>query len=270
MFTFAMVQWALDARQTGDTTQWQDRFFTAVAISLLQSGRLWIVYLALEPTVRRFWPDGLISWTRVVSGDWRDPLVGWHVLAGVACGVVLNGTLELFRLSPLFLGEGPPAAESYVLSFVTGGGAFASGLVRAWPNGLNTGLFLVFCYALGRQLLRRDFYASIAVVVLLSALIAREFVSGSNLALGLTFMVCLSILLVIMLRAFGMLASACTFAMNQFFDATPLTFDLHAWYAYFVIWTFALIAALVIYGYTISRAGQPLFGRRLLGEHADA
>ncbi len=63
MFTFAMVQWVLDARQAGDTTAWQDRLFTAVAISLLQSGRLWIFYLALEPTVRRFWPAGLVSWT---------------------------------------------------------------------------------------------------------------------------------------------------------------------------------------------------------------
>jgi serine/threonine-protein kinase len=237
---------------------------------LLQSGRLWIFYLALEPTVRRFWPDAMISWTRLVSGDWRDPLVGWHVLAGVACGVILHGTLVIFRLIPLALGDGSPAPASEVLHFITGGGVFAGGLVRSFPNGLSTALFLVFCYALGRQLLRRDFYASAAVVVLLSALIAREFVSGGNIVWGLTFMVCLSTLLVIMLRAFGMLASAWTFAMNQFFDITPLTFDFHAWYAYAVIWTFALIAALVIYGYTISRAGQPLFGRRLLGEHAEA
>ena len=108
MFTLAMVQWTLEARQVGDFTSWQDRFFTAVAISMLQAGRLWIFYLALEPTVRRFWPEGLISWTRLVSGDWRDPLVGWHILAGVACGVIVNGTLVLIRLTPLILGKGPP------------------------------------------------------------------------------------------------------------------------------------------------------------------
>ena len=134
----------------------------------------------------------------------------------------------------------------------------------------HTALFLVFCYALGRQLLRRDFYASTAVVVLLSAVIAREFVSGDKLALGLTFMVCISVLIVIMLRAYGMLASACCFGVNQLLDVTPLTFDFHAWYAYAVLWTFAIFAALIVYGYTISRAGQPLFGRHLLGEHADA
>ena len=119
-------------------------------------------------------------------------------------------------------------------------------------------------------MLRRDFYASTAVVVLLSAVIAREFVSGDNIVIQLTFMFCLSTLLVIMLRAFGLLASACCFAVHALLDVTPLTFDFHAWYAYAVLWTFAVIAALVIYGYIISRAGQPLFGRHLLGEHADA
>jgi hypothetical protein len=270
MFTLAMVQWALAAKQIGDTTIWQNRFFTAVGISLLQAGRLWIFYLALEPTVRRFWPDGLISWTRLLSGDWRDPLVGWHILAGVACGVVVNGTLLLFRMTSIVLGEGLSAPATYVLSFINTGGVFAGALVRAAPNGLSTALFIVFIYAFGRQLLRRDIYASTVVVVLLSAVISRGFINEGNIALQLTLLFLLSTLVVIMLRAFGMLASACCFAVHALLDQTPLTFDFHTWYAYTVLWTFAIIATLTIYGYTISRAGRPLFGRALLGEHADA
>jgi serine/threonine-protein kinase len=270
MFTLAMVQWALEAKQVGDTGIWENRFFTAVAISMLQAGRLWIYYLALEPTVRRFWPGGLISWTRLVSGDWRDPLVGWHILAGVACGVIVHGSLVLLRLTPIFLGHGPSGPAAYALNFINDGGVFAGALVRSLPNGLNTALFLVFCFALGRQLLHRDFYASTAVVVLLSAVIMNEFVSGGNIRLQLTFMFCLSTLIVIMLRGFGLLASACCFAVNQLLDVTPLTFDFHVWYAYAVLWTFTIFAAFIVYGYTISRAGQPLFGRTLLGEHADA
>jgi hypothetical protein len=141
--------------------------------------------------------------------------------------------------------------------------------VRAAPNGLSTALFIVFIYAFGRQLLHRDIYASAAVVVLLSAVISREFVSGEHVAWQLAFLLLLSTLIVIMLRAFGMLASACCFAVHQLLDFTPLTFDFHTWYAYTVIWTLAIIATLTIYGYLISRAGQPLFGRALLGEHAE-
>ena len=50
--------------------------------------------------MRRYWPAGMISWSRLIAGDWRDPLVGWHVLAGVACGVVLQLTLVSYRLCP--------------------------------------------------------------------------------------------------------------------------------------------------------------------------
>ena len=177
----------------------------------------------------------------------------------------------LFRLMPLALGDGPPAPAADVLDFITGGGVFAGALVRSVPNGLSTALFLVFCYALGRQLLRRDFYASTAVVVLLSAADRARVRQRRQHRLGVDvhgLPVDAARHHVARLRHAG--ERLLTFAMNQFFDITPLTFDFHAWYAYAVIWTFALIAALVIYGYTISRAGQPLFGRSLLGEHADA
>ena len=36
--------------------------------------------------MRRRWPQTLISWTRVLAGRLRDPLVGRDVLVGAACG----------------------------------------------------------------------------------------------------------------------------------------------------------------------------------------
>lgn len=35
----------------------------------------WLMYMALEPYVRRRWPDMLIGWSRLLAGDYRDPLV---------------------------------------------------------------------------------------------------------------------------------------------------------------------------------------------------
>ncbi len=42
--------------------------------ALLGAGVLGMLYLALEPYVRRLWPDALISWTRLLGGRLRDPL----------------------------------------------------------------------------------------------------------------------------------------------------------------------------------------------------
>jgi hypothetical protein len=52
----------------------------AIFLLLGRTFRLTLYYLAMEPFVRRIWPTALISWTRAVSGGWRDPLVGRDLL----------------------------------------------------------------------------------------------------------------------------------------------------------------------------------------------
>ena len=55
---------------------------------------LWLTYLGLEPYVRRFSPDSLIGWTRLVAGSWRDPRVGRDVMIGVAAGLAMTRRLR--------------------------------------------------------------------------------------------------------------------------------------------------------------------------------
>ena len=57
-----------------------------VAMEVFAAACIWLFYIAVEPYVRRLWPHTLISWTRLVAGQFRDPLVGRHVLLG-ALGV---------------------------------------------------------------------------------------------------------------------------------------------------------------------------------------
>jgi hypothetical protein len=39
-------------------------------------------YLALEPYIRRTWPELLVSWARILSGEFTDPLVGRDLIFG--------------------------------------------------------------------------------------------------------------------------------------------------------------------------------------------
>src|SRR5262249_36512518 len=71
---------------------------------------VWVLYLALEPWVRRRWPQTMISWSRYTVKGWRDPLVGRDLLYSVGIGVVL-GLLDLLQsvlrgpsVPPLFPG----------------------------------------------------------------------------------------------------------------------------------------------------------------------
>ena len=59
----------------------------------MQRAILWMLYLALEPYGRRFWPDGLLGWTRLLSGHVRDPRIGREILIGC----VFGGALMLAR-----------------------------------------------------------------------------------------------------------------------------------------------------------------------------
>jgi hypothetical protein len=76
-----------------------------VCWTLFQAAFVWVLYIALEPFVRRRNPRLLITWTRLVSGEWRDPLVGRDVLVGCAAGlgmVLASAGLRLSAASPLW------------------------------------------------------------------------------------------------------------------------------------------------------------------------
>ena len=57
-------------------------FIEFLAWGLVWSCFLWVLYIALEPYVRRRWPATLVSWSRLLAGGFRDPLVGRDVLVG--------------------------------------------------------------------------------------------------------------------------------------------------------------------------------------------
>jgi serine/threonine-protein kinase len=47
----------------------------------------WLLYIALEPSLRRAWPETMIGWSRLLAGGVRDPLVGRDILVGVLVGI---------------------------------------------------------------------------------------------------------------------------------------------------------------------------------------
>jgi serine/threonine-protein kinase len=56
-------------------------------ITIVLTALLWLLYVALEPHLRRTWPETMIGWSRLLAGGIRDPLVGRDVLAGVLVAI---------------------------------------------------------------------------------------------------------------------------------------------------------------------------------------
>ena len=98
---------------------------TAVSSRASSSGSS---YIAIEPIVRRRWPDLLFSWSRLLAGRFRDPLVGRDVLAGILVGasmmllveaasatpnwIDLPGMTPVPRRATMLSAAGPPSATS--------------------------------------------------------------------------------------------------------------------------------------------------------------
>src|SRR4029079_8452306 len=69
---------------------------------------VWLLYVALEPHVRRIWPETMIGWSRLLAGSVRDPLVGRDVLVGVLVAIGDGLILGLHTLLRRWSGRPPP------------------------------------------------------------------------------------------------------------------------------------------------------------------
>jgi hypothetical protein len=85
--------------------------FSFVALAFTVSALGALCYLALEPFVRRHWPEALTAWARLVNGRFRDALVGRGLLLGSAGGVLLAG----LELGEGFFGGGLGRQDIHVL-----------------------------------------------------------------------------------------------------------------------------------------------------------
>jgi hypothetical protein len=85
VFALLISQWLLAGHMVADAGE-LDLIVESVGRSFFWALLFGLMYLALEPYVRRRWPDGLISWNRLLAGRFRDPLVGRVLLVGAVTG----------------------------------------------------------------------------------------------------------------------------------------------------------------------------------------
>jgi len=228
--------------------------FTA-GLSLLWGGFAWLIYISLEPHLRRVWPRTLISWTRLLSGQLRDPLVGRDVLIGMFVGVTVMSTfVARFRLS----GRAAPsdtlirALESLSSTPHFANMAFAHHVV----NALQFALGGAFLFLLARLIVRKMWLA-----VALTLFVGLPFVPGGVAPFGWEFVLMLAppLLIGITFLRVGLLAQFALLLMDLLIRV-PLTLDPDAWYFGNSLVVLIGVTALATYSFLISLGGRPAFG----------
>jgi hypothetical protein len=255
-----LVSWATGYHHVADL-RIEALSFSAIAGDAVSLGViLWIIYAALEPYARRFWPDMLLGWSRLVSGRIRDPRVGRDVLLGVAFGVAWFLLDIGRRLLPEALGY--PATIPR-LGFEAGVLLGAAETVSIWASyalkELQTAFGVMLLLVFLRLLTRRAWMAmALGMLIILYWWSALSFTPV--LWSEITYEVLVVVLFTMVMTRFGLLTAATTRIVLGICQVVPFTLQVSHWSATGSNCTIAAIIALAVFGFYASRAGQPLFG----------
>jgi serine/threonine-protein kinase len=262
VFAVSMLNWLFGASHVPTFGEVGRFLFLAVSQALLWAGILWLLYIALEPYVRRRWPDTIISWSRLLSGGLRDPLVGRDVLVGILFGIGLTLLDQLGDLVRLWRGAAPAWGARFD-AWLGGRYLIATGFLSGLIGAIVFTLSVFFLIFLLRVVTRRQWLAASIFVlfwVVLNGLGSRSPIIAVVFA-GLTFAA-----VVIILLRFGLVALACSIFVGFLFPLVPITTDFSAWYASTTLFTLLAVLALAVYAFHTSLGGQKVFKGKFLEE----
>ena len=227
----------------------------ALKDALLQGAIVWLIYLALEPYVRRRWPEALISWSRLLDGRVRDPLVSRDILVGLMTGAALQALLIMAVLTD-------PAAGLRIARIAI----VPLSSLGAYLGWIFTGVLLVqvamgwfFMVVIARAILRNEWLAGVALLLLVAVPILLQ---QESLYVSVTLLlnVCVMYFLAIRLGVVALATAMCTSHMLS----VPLSGDPSAWFAGYSYTLVGLLLALGIAAFYFAKAGQPLVRTPLL------
>ena len=232
--------------------------FNSLQDSLFAAAFLWLMYLALEPLVRRRWPHRIVSWTRLLNGDFRDPLVGRDVLVGALVGIAIGVWQIGFYLAREHMGDpnlipgAEPSTQNLGIGYFVPAifGQLSASVVNSFQF-----LFLVLLLAL---IFRRDWIGFGAGWVIFAA--ALSLLWGGTLPNWISAFVTAGVLTFTLFR-FGLLSIVASIFFLHMHLQFPVTFRLTEWHAAGFLIDLVLVLALVFWAFYVSLAGQRLSGR---------
>ncbi len=253
VFCLGLGSWLIGGTHAAGAGE-ADLFVMAAMRSVFGAVTLALTYISFEPFVRRRWPQTMISWSRVLAGGFRDPLVGRDILIGCVVGVVLVLVQGFGNL--LYGIHGTPAMKvSTDLVTLSGGRYLAGEFLLLIADTLNKALGILFLIFLFRVLLRKQWLAAGVVIILLAAMYA---MNDPNPYIGWSMNILFFGLMVFTLMQFGLLAVAAALFVAVFVNQFPLNTDLSVWYAGDTAFTLLFTAAVAVWGFRTALAGQPL------------
>ena len=248
VFVASLIGWVLGATHVADVGREINRFFARTGTALFEAAVMWLAYLGVEPYIRRFSPDSLIGWTRLVSGRWRDPHVGRDVLIGISAGLAMTLFYAVHNFIPPLLGRPAPLPLWTDPNVLMGTRYVLSDVVNLFNGAMTNSMLGVAGIVALLMLLKRTWLVWLAgCFIFVWVVLQGMFPAGTpilDLVIGLAI---IGIFNGVILR-WGLLATIITLFTHFMLLRAPLTTDLGSWRA---------TASLT---YTLTLAGFGLLG----------
>ncbi len=275
-FLLGMVAWMFTTHHVPDPVSEFFLFRRGMGPVLYSVCLMWVFYMALEPYVRRVWPETVISWSRLLGGKWLDPLVGRDVLAGAAVGVMTTLLAVIEYQMPQWLAARAWLAEdqipvplpsimsaSQMLTATQSlGPLFSTGILA-----LYAGLMLLLCLVL-LQMMTGRWWATTTLAVLLFALatahyhVEEPWRLGWENVLSLGIQALLALALLAILTRHGLVALIFCLLVRSLLLDFPVTWNLSAWYRGASL--AGILPTVIVLGVSFyaARGGRGMFGGR--------
>jgi serine/threonine protein kinase len=257
VFVIRMIVWLLQTHYLSSFSLELRQFALGTVGTLVEGVLVFLFYMALEPIVRQFWPQSIISWSRLTTGRFRDPLIGYNILLGSALGVYWILIFHLDRLATLSLGlsaREPIRSANFFITLLGPRSCFAFYL-NTFCEAIYEGLFLLLIIALLRVLVRRPLLAGVLAVLIIAPLYvpfgSHPIVSSLAMGAGVVGVA------VWVLTRFGLVPIITAMFLSQILLRSPLTFNLKAWYGDISLAALAIALAVGVFGFASSRKRSP-------------
>ena len=215
----------------------------ALATSLFFGGLIFVLYLALEPYVRRYWPHAIISWSRLLQGRARDPLVGRDILFGVLLGVVWMVIFKVSRLVAFRLGDAPELLSN---NYLAGARAGLAVWLSQLPMTIMATLEFFFIFLGLKLILKKDWLATLVFVAIFSTV---KSVGENHVAVQAITAIAVYLILSLIVYRFGLVPLACAIFTVDMLANVPFTADLSSWYFGTTMFTLLSVIALAAWGF---------------------
>jgi serine/threonine-protein kinase len=261
--------WLIAAHHPGTANGEVNGFLSVLGTGVSTAVCAALLYLAIEPFVRRRWPWRLTTWTRLFAGRWRDPMVGRDLLVGMVLGtatasvfVGVNwiGDVAGFPVPGLVPTTGSPLMTSPVPT---------STALSMLTSALMAPVFQLFLAFAVFLIVRREWagwlgYVAVAWVVWWGIMLSNLSPAAvpAAVAVGLVNVLVLAFLL----ARFGLLGASGFFAASVVLAAAPLTADPSAWYFARAAVAIACLLGLAGFCCWTATGGKRLFTEGFFGD----